>query len=321
LFDNVKVKFFNLLKIAVLSIIIVLILLQYLGAGLGLLAGLIFSLTFGNPIQIYSQKWAELLLKISVVGLGFGLDLTMFWGTLIDSAWLTIFTIVTSLFIGLLLGRLLRVHDKLSFLIASGSAICGGSAIAAISPTIQAKQEQTVVALAIVFILNGLALYLFPIIGSYLELTQLQFGTWAALAIHDTSSVVGAASIYGEEALKIATITKLMRALWIIPLVLVASLYMRKAQGAQQNTTIAIPYFIFLFILASAATTFIPVIQTFNASLVSIAKICLVVSLFFMGLGFSKQLLRSLDAKPVIQAAILWLIISVISLLVILKTL
>jgi len=297
----------------------ILILFQYLGAGLGLLAGLIFSLIFGNPIQDHSQKWAEMLLKISVVGLGFGLDLTMFWNTLIDGVWLTIFTIVTTLFIGLLLGHFLGIHNKLSILIASGSAICGGSAIAEISPTIQAKQEQTVVALAIVFILNGLALYFFPIIGNYFELTQLQFGTWAALAIHDTSSVVGAASVYGEEALKVATTTKLMRALWIVPLILVASLYMRKIQGSQQKATIAIPYFIFLFILASAATTFIPTIQTFSASLVSIAKSCLVFSLFFMGLGFSKKILGSLDIRPVIQAAVLWLIISVISLTVILK--
>jgi uncharacterized integral membrane protein (TIGR00698 family) len=310
----------NLLRISVLLVLVVLVFLQYLNAGLGLMAGLIFALTLGNPFREYTQKWAGLLLKASVVGLGFGLDLETLWSTTQNGIWLTISTIFFALFAGLLIGRLLGVQGKLSMLISTGTAICGGSAIAAMSPTINAKQDQTVIAISIVFILNGIALYVFPLIGNYLELTQQQFGLWAALGIHDTSSVVGASALYGEEALNIATTTKLARALWIIPLVVGASIYINKTQHQHNKAKISLPYFIFLFILAAAVTTFVPAAEKVTPMLVSSAKIGLVLSLLFMGAGITKKLLKTLDARPMIQAVVLWLMISSGSLMAILYT-
>ncbi len=308
----------NLFRASILAILVFLVFLQYFNAGLGLLAGLIFALTLGNPFRDYTQKWAGLLLKASVVGLGFGLDLQTLWSTTQNGIWLTISTIFFALFAGLLLGRLLGVQGKLSMLISTGTAICGGSAIAAMSPTINAKQEQTVIAISIVFILNGIALYVFPLIGHYLELTQQQFGLWAALGIHDTSSVVGASALYGEEALKIATTTKLARALWIIPLVIGASIYMNKTQHQHNKAKVTLPYFIFLFLLAAAVTTFVPAVEKVTPSLVFLAKIGLVLSLLFMGAGITTKLLKTLDAKPMIQAVLVWLMISAGSLMAIL---
>ncbi len=311
-------KAMALVRITILSVLVVLVYLQYLNAGMGLLAGLVFALTLGNPYRDHTQKWAGFLLKASVVGLGFGLDLQTLWSTTQNGIWLTISTIFFALFAGLLLGRLLGVQGKLSMLISTGTAICGGSAIAAMSPTIQAKQEQTVIAISIVFILNGIALYVFPVLGHYFELTQQQFGLWAALGIHDTSSVVGAASLYGEEALEIATTTKLARALWIIPLVLGASMYMNKTQHQHNKAKITIPYFIFLFMLAASITTFIPAAVAMTPLIVFYAKIGLVLSLLFMGAGITRKLLKTLDIKPMIQAVVVWLMISSGSLVAIL---
>jgi len=313
-------KSFNIFRVSVLSALVVLVFLQYLNAGLGLLAGLIFALTLGNPFREHTQKWAGLLLKASVVGLGFGLDLQTLWSTTQNGIWLTISTIFFALIMGLILGKLLAVQGKLSMLISTGTAICGGSAIAAMSPTINAKQEQTVVAISVVFILNGIALYLFPVIGHYLNLTQQQFGLWAALGIHDTSSVVGASSLYGAQALEIATTTKLARALWIIPLVIGASIYMNKTQHQHNKAKLKLPYFIFLFILAAGITTFIPVAAKIAPSLVFLAKIGLVLSLLFMGAGITKKLLKTLDFRPMLQAVILWIMISSGSLMAILAS-
>lgn len=308
----------NLLRLAIFTALVCLTFTQYLNAGLGLLSGLIFALTLGNPFRNFTQKWAGLILKFSVVGLGFGLDLQTLWTNTQESIWLTVSTIVFALAMGLLLGRLLGVDGKLSTLISAGTSICGGSAIAAMSPTIEARQEQTVISISIVFILNGIALYVYPLLGHLFNLSQQQFGLWAALGIHDTSSVVGAASLYGEEALKIATTTKLVRALWIIPLVLGTSVYMNRIQGHSGRTKINVPYFILLFILASAITTFVPAASQVTPWLVRLARIGLVLSLLFMGAGFTRQLLRTLDLKPMIQAVVLWLMVSSGSLMAIL---
>ena len=284
---------------------------------MALIAGVILALTLGNPFTEVTQKWASALLKASVVGLGFGLDLNNVLSTSIDNLWLTIFTIVIALAAGLLLGKIMRIEMNLSILISTGTAICGGSAIASMSPVIRAKQEQILVAISIVFILNAIALYIFPLIGNYLNLTQEQFGLWAALGIHDTSSVVGAASLYGEEALNIATTAKLARALWIIPLVIAAIFYMKR-QNINKENSIRLPYFILLFVLASACSTFMTSTQTIAPHLVQLAKIGLVLSLLFMGAGITKKTIKNLDSKPLIQAVILWLLISSISLLLIL---
>jgi len=307
-----------ILKLAIFTALVVLTFTQHLNAGLGLLSGLIFALTLGNPFRNFTQKWAGLILKFSVVGLGFGLDLQTLWANTQDGIWLTLSTIVFALAMGILLGRLSSVESKLSALISTGTAICGGSAIAAMSPTIGARQEQTVISISIVFILNGIGLYVYPWLGHLFNLSQQQFGLWAALGIHDTSSVVGAASLYGEEALKIATTTKLARALWIIPVVLGTSVYMSRKQGQSGRTKINIPYFILLFILATAVTTFVPSASQVTPWLVRLARIGLVLSLLFMGAGFTRELVGTIDLKPMVQAVVLWLMVSSGSLMAIL---
>jgi len=309
----------NLFRFSALLILVSPVIIQYLNAGLALIAGVLFSLFLGNPIQNYSQKWADVLLKMSVVGLGFGLNFKSLLNTALDSLWLTVFTIILTLLFGLVIGRLLGIKGKLSVLISSGTAICGGSAIAAMSPTIHAKQDQTAIAISIVFILNGIALYIFPVLGHYFGLTQEQFGLWAALGVHDTSSVVGAASLYGEEALEIATTAKLSRALWVIPLVVGASWFIKSTEHSAKQTSSKWPYFIFLFLLASAASTFLPALKDVTTYFVSFSKIGLVLSLFFIGAGVNKKLLSSLDFKPLLQAMILWMLIASGSLVVILN--
>lgn len=305
-------------RLTILAALIVAIFLHYLNAGTALLCGLVFALVLGNPIRDRTQKWAGLLLKASVVGLGFGLNLQTLWTTTQQGIGLTVGTIVFALATGLMLGRALKVDDHLSQLISTGTAICGGSAIAAMAPTIGAKPEQTAIAVSIVFILNGVALYIFPWAGAQLELTQQQFGLWAALGIHDTSSVVGAASVYGAEALNVATATKLARALWIIPLVLLASWYTARTSKQTTKAKVKLPYFILLFVLASAITTFVPQAKTVTPTLIFLAKGALITSLLFMGAGFTKAILKTLDLKPMIQAVVLWVSISSGSLLAIL---
>ncbi len=309
--------FSRILRLALLIVLVGLVFAQILNAGLGLLCGLVFGLTVGNPVPDFSRKLAGQLLKISVVGLGFGLDLQTLWSNTQDGIWLTVSTIFFALGTGLLLGRLLGVEGKLSALITTGTSICGGSAIAAMAPTIEAKPEQTLVSISIVFILNGIALYVYPWLGHALDLSQQQFGLWAALGIHDTSSVVGAASMYGEEALKIATTTKLARALWIIPLVLGVSLFVRRG-AAGKSARVKIPYFIFLFILASGVATLLPSADNVTSALVHLAKIGLVLSLLLMGTGLTRELIRTLDLKPLIQGLVLWVLVSCGSLLAIL---
>jgi len=305
-------------RITILLGLIIAIFLQYLNAGTALLCGLVFALVLGNPIRDKTQKWAGLLLKGSVIGLGFGLNLQTLWTTTQEGIGFTVGTIAFALITGLLLGRALKVDSQLSQLISTGTAICGGSAIAAMAPTIGAKPEQTAIAVSIVFILNGVALYVFPWAGGLIGLTQEQFGLWAALGIHDTSSVVGAASVYGEQALTIATATKLARALWIIPLVLGASWYTARQAKQESKAKVKLPYFILLFVLASAITTFVPQAQAVTPSLIFVAKGALITSLLFMGAGFTKTILKTLDMMPMVQATVLWVSISSGSLLAIL---
>ncbi len=306
--------FSKLVRLGVLLGLVALVFGQQLNAGLGLLCGLIYALSLGNPFRNFTQKWAGLILKISVVGLGFGLNLKALWVTTLDGLWLTVCTIVFALFGGLLLGRLLGVNKKLSMLISTGTSICGGSAIAAMSPAINAKQQQTVISISIVFILNGIALYVYPFLGHWLELTQTQFGLWAALGIHDTSSVVGAASLYGDEALKVATTTKLARALWIIPLVFGASVFMNSGDDGLEKRRWAFPYFILLFLVASGVSTFFGGFGEIAEGLVYLAKIGLVLSLLFMGAGFTWDLVKQIDFRAMVQGVVLWVLVSLGSL-------
>jgi uncharacterized integral membrane protein (TIGR00698 family) len=235
----------------------------------------------------------------------------------------TICSIFLTLFLGILLGKLFKINEKMSVLISSGTAICGGSAIAAVSPVIAANEHETSISLAAVFILNSVALFLFPFIGHLIHLSQEQFGFWAAIAIHDTSSVVGAAQHYGTKALEIATMVKLERALWIIPLSVIIILTV-KPDKAEEKRKIKIPYFIFIFILAIVFNTFVPeylpVFEKIDQYIVQISKKGLTLTLFLIGTGLSIKSMKEVGIKPLLQGIILWFFISILSLAVILAT-
>lgn len=275
-----------------------------------LFAGLIFAQFIGHPYIQHNKKITTMLLQVSVVGLGFGMNLHSAIKAGSQGVLFTIASIAATLALGLLLGKLFKTDKKTSYLVAAGTAICGGSAIAAVSPVIQAKEEQMSVSLGIVFILNAIALFIFPPLGHWLGLTQSQFGMWSAIAIHDTSSVVGAASRYGAEALEVATTVKLTRALWIIPLALGTSFFFK---GTGQKK-IKIPYFIGWFIAAMVINTYVPAIHPASPYIVKIAKAGLTITLFLIGSGLSAKVLRSVGFRPLLQGVILWLFISLAAL-------
>lgn len=277
-----------------------------------LLLGIGLAQILKNPFPALDKKMTPVLLQVSVVGFGFGMNALQAMEAGKQGFIFTVFSIFSTLLLGLFLGKKLRIEKETSMLIASGTAICGGSAIAAISSIIKSNEKQISAALGTVFILNSIALFLFPWVGKMLNLTQHQFGVWAAIAIHDTSSVVGAASRYGQDALQIATTIKLERALWIIPLSFL-SVFIFKSESKQ----VKIPYFIFLFVLAMVLNTFIPFVHANAGYIVGLAKLGLKLTLFFIGSGLSRGLIRSVGAKPLIQGVLLWVFISVFSLAVI----
>lgn len=277
--------------------------------------GILTTQIIGNPYLKFNAKATNLLLKISVVGLGFGMNLFNALEVGQKGMALTITSIVITIVVGVLVGRLLGIHSKITQLISSGTAICGGSAIAAISPLINAKEKHISVALGIVFILNAVALFVFPPIGSMLNLSQDQFGLWSAIAIHDTSSVIGASTSYGARALEVATTVKLSRALWIIPLSLAFMLINKGGTGK-----VKIPYFIGLFILAMIINTFTLGFDTLSPFIVTAAKALLRLTLFLIGAGLSLNTLKTVGPKPLLLGIGLWLLISVLSLVAILYT-
>jgi len=270
--------------------------------------GVLFSLLIGNPWPVRSAESSKILLQISVVGLGFGLSLGEVLHTGRNSIIYTIVGITFTLIIGSLLGRFLNISKNTSDLISFGTAICGGSAIAALAPVLKAKNEETAVALATVFTLNSVALLLFPAIGHALHLSQAVFGTWAGLAIHDTSSVVGAAASYGTQALAIGTTVKLTRAVWITP----AVLGMAWLKGSDEKPQV--PLFIIGFILAATLRTLFPQGASYWGELSAVAKQSLVVTLFLIGAGLSKEVLQTVGVRPLIQGVTLWLIVSSLTL-------
>lgn len=283
--------------------------LPFTSPSIALLAGILFAQFMEHPYATASQKGSQKLLKLSIIGLGFGMNLSSVIKTGQEGLVFTIASIIGVLSIGYFAGRMLKIDFKTSSLISAGTAICGGSAIAALSPVIRANEKQISVALGTVFILNSIALFVFPVIGNYLHLSQSQFGLWCAISIHDTSSVVGAASKYGEQALQIATTVKLSRALWIIPVSLGAT-YIFKTDKAKTQ----IPYFIGLFILAILANTYIPFFTRNGHFLVTLSKAALSLTLFLIGSGLSFKSLKQVGINPLIQGISLWLIVSVASL-------
>lgn len=300
------------LKKAVFILLVILCLFPFVEPPVALLAGFILSFTIGHPYLHLNSKATKILLQASVVGLGFGMNLFEAMEAGKEGLIFTVSSIVLTLGFGLLLGKLFHISRKTSVLVSSGTAICGGSAIAAMVPIIDANEEETSVSLGVIFVLNSVALFIFPVIGHLLSMTQEQFGLWSAIAIHDTSSVVGAAHKYGEEALKIATTIKLERALWIIPLSFVTALLYRKGK-------VSIPYFIFLYVIAMVINTFVPAIQCVSPAIVMVAKRGLTLTLFLIGAGLSKEALKNIGIKPLLQGIILWVFISVMSLVVILN--
>ena len=287
---------------------------------IALLAGLILALTIGNPFPNETQKTTHYLLQFSVVLLGFGMNLTNVIEAGKKGVLFTIATIFGTLIVGSLLGKLLKTEAKTSSLISAGTAICGGSAIAATAPAIRAESKEISVALGTIFILNSVALFVFPIVGHLVGLTENQFGVWAAIAIHDTSSVVGAGAKYGDEALQIATTVKLARALWIAPVALLFAFLYRPKHGETKILQI-IPWFVFLFLGATLIKTYAPLAipQSLFDSLVNLAKAGLTVTLFLIGASLSREVIKSVGLKPLLQGVILWILISLVSLFAVLK--
>jgi uncharacterized integral membrane protein (TIGR00698 family) len=276
---------------------------------IALVLGLIVANLFGHPFLELNHKATNYLLQFSVVGLGFGMNVHSAVSAGEEGFLFTVISIFSTLVLGTFLGKWFKTEKKTSHLISCGTAICGGSAIAAIAPVIQSNEKQTSVALGVIFILNSVALFLFPAVGDWLDLSQKEFGLWCAIAIHDTSSVVGAASKYGPEALQIATTVKLARALWIIPVALITAFIFKNKSGK-----IKIPYFIGLFILAMIANTYLPQMESVAPHLVSVSKIGLTVTLFLIGAGLNRTVLRSVGLKPLTQGILLWTFIAIATL-------
>jgi uncharacterized integral membrane protein (TIGR00698 family) len=297
-------------------------------APFALAGGILFGFTVEHPFRPESHSLAKLLLQISVVALGFGMNLHQVLHAGRSGFLYTAISITCAIALGLLFGRLLHVGGKASFLITIGTAICGGSAIAALAPITDANEEEISVSMGTVFVLNSIALLIFPAIGAALHLDQNQFGLWAALAIHDTSSVVGAAAKYGEQALAIGTAVKLARALWIVPLALIVAGFMRAWRpGAGSGTgsvsgpgaapKVAVPWFIFLFCLATAVRTYLPRFATEYAALSHLGKSGLTATLFLIGTSLSARTLRQVGARPFLQGIGLWIIVATVSLVAI----
>ena len=280
-----------------------------------LFLGLLFALLCGEAYPKFNKKVSKKLLQYSVVGLGFGMNLHASLASGKEGMLFTVVSVVGTMIIGMFIGiKLLKVDRDTSYLISSGTAICGGSAIAAVGPVIKAKESQMSVALATIFVLNAIALFLFPVLGRWLSLTEQQFGTWAAIAIHDTSSVVGAGAAYGEQALQVATTIKLTRALWIIPLALVTSLIFKN-----ESRKITIPWFILWFVVAIVINTYLlDGVPMVGKAISVLARKGLTITMFFIGASLSKDTLKAVGIKPLIQGVLLWIVISISSLLYIL---
>ena len=274
---------------------------------LALFLGLAFALICGQAHPKFNKKTSKYLLQYSVVGLGFGMNLDSALASGKEGMEFTIISVIGTLLIGWFIGRkVLKLDRNTSYLISSGTAICGGSAIAAVGPVVKANDSEMSVALATIFILNAIALFIFPVIGHALGMSQHEFGTWAAIAIHDTSSVVGAGAAYGEEALKVATTIKLTRALWIIPMAFATS-FIFKSKGQK----ISIPWFIFFFVLAMIVNTYLlGRVPELGSAINGLARKTLTITMFFIGASLSMDVVRSVGLKPLIQGILLWVVIS-----------
>ena len=307
----------NIIYIVLIALLSVLLLIDYIPncssfitPPIALFLGLVFALLCGKAYPSFNKKMSKKLLQYSVIGLGFGMNLQASLASGAEGMTFTIISVVGTMLIGWLIGhKLIKVERNTSYLISSGTAICGGSAIAAVGPVIKDKDTEMSLALGTILILNAIALFIFPIIGHWLGMTQEQFGLWAAIAIHDTSSVVGAGAAYVEEALKIATTVKLTRALWIIPLAIATS-FIFKTKGQK----ISIPWFILWFVVAMIINTYLLSLSETGIMIGnfinSLARKSLTLTLFFIGASLSVDTLKAVGIKPLIQGVLLWIVIS-----------
>ncbi len=282
---------------------------------LALFLGLVFAFIFPMPCPKFNKKSSKYLLQASVVGLGFGMNVNESLRSGSEGMMFTVVSVIGVMVIGVMAGYWMHLQRKTAYLISSGTAICGGSAIAAVGPVLKANENEMAVSLGVIFILNAVALFIFPPIGHFFDMSQQQFGAWAAIAIHDTSSVVGAGEAYGPEALKLATLIKLTRALWIIPLALATMFIFR-----DKTSKISIPWFIFLFILAMVVNTYCGLSHSISDALVWIAKKGLVLTLFFIGASLSLKTVKQVGVKPLLLAILLWIVIGVSSFIVVRAT-
>jgi uncharacterized integral membrane protein (TIGR00698 family) len=303
------------LRIVVFAACLIFCVTPWASPPVALALGLVIALTLGHPYPARNSKATKYLLQISVVGLGFGMNLQKVIEAGRTGILFTVVTIIGTLLLGFLLGRAMSISRTTAHLISSGTAICGGSAIAAVGPVVNASDEEMSVSLGTVFILNSIALFAFPMIGHRLGMTQPQFGVWAAIAIHDTSSVVGAAAKYGADALQIATTVKLTRALWIVPLTLATAFFFKR-----KSARVVIPWFILWFVVASVIRTYIAAPAEVWNALTTLAKIGLTITLFLIGAGLSRKSIAAVGARPLILGVILWIVISSVSLFAVLRT-
>ena len=300
-----------------------------ISAPVALFLGLVFAFIFGIPYPKFNKKLSKYLLQASVVGLGFGMNIEKSLQSGAEGLIFTVASVIIVMTAGVFLGRLLRINDKTSYLISSGTAICGGSAIAAVGPVLKADQNEMAVSLGVIFILNAIALFIFPPMGHALGMTQHQFGTWAAISIHDTSSVVGAGAAFDQmyfpgsnAACDLATLIKCTRALWIIPLAFFTMWFFRKDSGNAEGgkSKVSIPWFILLFVAAMIFNTYVGTdsLRPVYDGLVVVAKQCLIAVLFAIGAGLSIKVIKQVGVKPLVQAILLWIIIGAGSLAAIL---
>lgn len=289
---------------------------DFITPALALFAGLVFALIFPMPFPKFNKKGSKYLLQASVVGLGFGMNVVTALKSGSEGMMFTIVSVIGVMAFGILIGFWMHLNRKTAYLISSGTAICGGSAIAAVGPVLKADDHEMAVSLGVIFILNAIALFIFPPIGHYFGMTQAQFGTWAAIAIHDTSSVVGAGDAYGAEACQIATLIKCTRALWIIPLAFATMFIFRDKKGSK----VSIPWFIFLFVAAMVVNTYCGIPSAVSDTIVYISKKALVVTLFFIGAGLSVGMVKKVGIRPLLLAILLWIIIGVSSFMVVMNT-
>ena len=284
-------------------------LLGLLSSSAALVCGVALGALVGNPLHSRTQSLTSPLLALSVMGLGAGMDLRVVGRVGLHGIGYTAVGITIALSAGLLLGRVLRTERDTSVLLSAGTAICGGSAIAALAPVLRAEQRQVSVALGVVFLLNSVALVVFPPIGHVLHLSQLQFGLWSALAIHDTSSVVGATLQYGRQALEVGTTVKLTRALWIVPLTVAMGAAVARGARERSGQRPKRPWFILGFLAAAALATYVPGLHSAAGAVSEGARRTLVATLFLIGANLTRDTLRTVGFKPLVQGVTLWAVV------------